>query len=233
MKKPMGLENGMDDLSVFEAAFTAEQLAEWKAFAEAQGFAVEVDSSRSVLVPMANQPLLMCVDGRDDAEGVVVAQAGPKVQGGVYGIAALRAEAENAGIDDAALLATVQMLVAKGLVPGVHGDGHDPVLGCGFLKLWSQGKLEGLPPLLVAPEVAARIITDNGGKLVPLQGEHTEHQVRVNTVKGTTLNPDNTAFNLDLHVAPDFGIDPTRMLANAAQTVALLSPQTRGIVVYT
>ena len=107
---------------------------------ESRGWTAEIVNKVNVpdLVDVNAEGLFKCVDGRcSDHHGM----RGPKVLGGVYGVAATRSVLDLDG-----LTAIVHEVADAGYVPSVHGDEHaDPApMGCGFFKLWSKGQLPGL-----------------------------------------------------------------------------------------
>jgi hypothetical protein len=107
---------------------------------ESRGWTAEIINKDEVedLVDVNSQGLFKCVDGRlSDHSGM----QGPKVLGGVYGIAATRRVLDLEGLN-----AIVGEVADAGYVPSVHGDdhAHPAPMGCGFFKLWSLGQLPGL-----------------------------------------------------------------------------------------
>jgi len=169
--------------------------------------------------------LLKCVDGRaSDAEG---GMRGPKTLGGVYAIASMRGVTDKAG-----LASLVEEVRKAGYVPSVHGDEHasPPGMGCGYFKLWSQGKLEGLEPPAFDSEEGKAEVLDAGGKYETLKGKHYEVEVVVNLVPGTTLEPapHDQRFVVDAWVAPQFELDVPTYLTLAVSTVEQLSKTCRS-----
>ena len=77
--------------------------------------------------------ILKCVDGRGSDNK---AMAGPKMLGGVYGIANCRGIKTTQELGD-----ICKEVKAAGHVPSVHGD-ESGILGCGFCKLWVTGGFE-------------------------------------------------------------------------------------------
>ena len=90
------------------------------------------------LVTTVKGHIMKCVDGRPSDNKHM---RGPKTLGGVYAIASARGIVDLDG-----LMSVTHEILAKGWVPSVHGDdhAHPGPLGCGYFKLWSQGKLEDL-----------------------------------------------------------------------------------------
>ena len=127
---------------------------------------------------------LKCVDGRG-SDAVGKQQHGPKMLGGVYGIAL------NRGIKTTKELEGICQEVAKaGHVPTVHGD-EGGILGCGFCKLWLNGKFADEGGVnAAAPEFTA----DEGAAAVKSAGGVVENHVAKHTEKYVILNfcPDKT-----------------------------------------
>jgi len=220
-------ENGSDRAKQLpSSAFTEAQIAQWKTYAESRGWRVERRDS-GLLVPVSGLKIANCVDGRPDEDGLLTSNPGPKIQGGAYGVAAVVLRDGSAE----GLRTTVSRIQSIGFTAGVH-SGHHGILDCGFFRLWSEGKLPGLPELQVAPEEAARIVQEAGALLLPLVGDHVEKVVRINTIPGHTMNPDGTAFNLDLWLAELFDTDPTSILENAMNTVEGLNGPRIAEVIY-
>lgn len=168
--------------------------------------------------------LFKCVDGRKSDSP---AMNGPKTLGGVYAIVAARRQLDLVSLKDA-----VKEVEAAGYVPSVHGDGHGPE-GCGFFKLWANGRLEGLPK----PEYDARqgreSVEAAGGTYETLEGAHSESCVLINLVEGTTYEPQtDQAFVVDAWIASKFNLDVGAYLVRAAETVEKLSgPRVAKVIV--
>mmetsp|Transcript_16104 Transcript_16104/g.20038 ORF Transcript_16104/g.20038 Transcript_16104/m.20038 type:complete len:422 (+) Transcript_16104:253-1518(+) len=175
-------------------------------------------SSVPALIRTSPQGLMKCVDGRpSDLSGM----DGPKSLGGVYAIAT------NRGVTDLdGLKKIVEEVKGKGHIPSVHGDehAHPAPMGCGFFKLWSQGKLEGIPPPKFNSEEGKAAVIEAGGVYECLKGSHEEKVVYINLVPGTTLAPngDDQAFVVDAWVAGTFDLDIPKYLVAAASTVEQL-----------
>lgn len=196
----------------------------------AQGWEVRA-GDKHALKDVKADGAIHCVDGReyiDEAQPNIM--RGPKVQGGVLGVAALLIKSGSAeGIKNA-----VQKVQAAGYIAAVHGDEHNshadhghpaqPANGCGFALKWYAGALATLKStkLEISPEAAKKIVMDSGGQFVILPGDHTEKIVRLNFVEDKTYEPDGTAFNLDVWFADTIGMDAEALMRNAADTVLTL-----------
>jgi len=175
-------------------------------------------SKCSKLIPVAPDGLLKCVDGRPSDNS---AMNGPKSLGGVYGIAT------NRGVTDIdGLKKIVEEVRLNGYVPSVHGDdhAHPAPMGCGFFKLWSLGKLDGIPPPKFDSEEGQTAVLEAGGVYEQLSGSHEEKVVYINFVPNTTIAPDggDQAFVVDAWITGEFNLDVPKYLIAAASTVEQL-----------
>jgi hypothetical protein len=172
----------------------------------------------SDLVPVCSEGLFKCVDGRlSDQDNM----RGPKVLGGVYGIAATR------GVDDIdGLEEIVEEVKNAGYVPCVHGDemASPASMGCGFFKLWSTGQLPDLPKPSYDSIEGQDTVESKGGVYETLKGAHSESKVLINLVPDTTLEPkEDQRFVVDAWITENFGLDPATYLTLAAETVERLN----------
>jgi len=180
--------------------------------------------NKSQLVPVDPAGYLKCVDGRgSDAKGAQ--QRGPKMLGGVYGIAVNRGVKELKEIE-----AICQEVKAAGHVPTVHGD-ESGILGCGFCKLWLNDKFadeamvnESKPKF--DAQAAAVAVEKAGGVVENHVGKHTEKIVYLNFIDGMTLEPNalDQRFIVDAWAAGKFGLDIPKYCVTAAATVEKLNP---------
>lgn len=196
---------------------------------KSRGWKAEIVGHSDVedLVEVDSEGLFKCVDGRlSDHRGM----RGPKVLGGVYGVAAAR------GVQDLDGLAAIVNEVAEaGYVPSVHGDehAHPAPMGCGFFKLWSLGELPGVgAPHFDSEEGQSRVL-EVGGVYETLKGRHTESKVMINLVAGTTLEPtEDQRFVVDAWVTGIFDLDVPTYLTMAVETVERLDgPRVAQIIV--
>ena len=150
---------------------------------------------------------------------------GPKMLGGIYAIASLR------GVTKASdLAAIVEEVKGKGYVPSVHGHEH-PVtgapdsMGCGYYKLWKNGKLAGLTVPEFSGDEGRDAVKAAGGAYEVLEGKHYEVQVVINLVGGKTLAPNanDQRFVVDGWAIGEFGLDLLKYLGLAVSTVEQLS----------
>jgi len=187
---------------------------------EGRGWEAEIveESAMPALIKTSPTGLLKCVDGRPSDHP---SMDGPKALGGVYAITT------NRGVTDIdGLKAVVDEVKAKGFVPSIHGDdhAHPAPMGCGFFKLWSLGKLEGIEPPKFDSDEGRAAVLEAGGVYEQLSGSHEEKVVYINLVPGTTIAPnaDDQAFVVDAWFAGEFDLDIPSYLGAAASTVEQL-----------
>lgn len=196
---------------------------------KSRGWTAEIVNKSQVedLVDVNAEGLFKCVDGRlSDHDGM----HGPKVLGGVYGIAAARGVMDLDG-----LAAIVNEVAAAGYVPSVHGDdhAHPAPMGCGFFKLWSLGELPGLAVPDYDAEQGQAAVLDVGGVYETLEGGHAESKVMINLVPKTTLVPKlDQRFVVDAWVTGEFNLDVPTYLTLAVETVERLNgPRVAQLIV--
>ena len=194
-----------------------------------RGWTAEIVDKSQVndLIEVDSAGLLKCVDGRlSDHPGM----QGPKVLGGVYGIAATRQVMDLEGLGN-----IVHEVTQAGYVPSVHGDehAHPSPMGCGFFKLWSLGELPGLEAPSYDSEQGQFQVLDAGGVYETLGGSHSELKVMINLVANTTLEPKtDQRFVVDAWVTSVFDLDVPTYLTLAAETVERLNgPKIAQIIV--
>ena len=196
---------------------------------KSRGWTAEIVDKSQVtdLVEVNSEGLFKCVDGRlSDHDGM----QGPKVLGGVYGIAATRGVMDLEG-----LAAIVSEVAAAGYVPSVHGDdhAHPAPMGCGFFKLWSLGQLPGLDAPSYNSEEGQAKVLNAGGVYETLEGSHSESKVMINLVPKTTLVPKtDQRFVVDAWVTGEFNLDVPTYLTLAVETVERLNgPRVAQLIV--
>ena len=198
---------------------------------QSRGWTAEIVSKSQVedLVEVNGEGLFKCVDGRlSDHAGM----RGPKVLGGVYGIAATRKVMDLEG------LSTIVNEVAEaGYVPSVHGDdhAHPAPMGCGFFKLWSLGQLPGLDAPNYDSEQGQSQVLNAGGIYETLEGSHSESKVMINLVPKTTLEPKtDQRFVVDAWITGEFELDVPTYLTLAVETVERLNgPKVAQLIIDT
>lgn len=196
---------------------------------ESRGWTAEIVTQDQVedLVEVNSEGLFKCVDGRmSDHDGM----QGPKVLGGVYGVAATRNVLDLDGLNE-----IVNEVADAGYVPSVHGDehAHPAPMGCGFFKLWSQGQLPGLEPPQYDSEEGQERVLEAGGVYETLEGSHSESKVMINLVSNTTLAPQaDQRFVVDAWITGEFDLDVPTYLTLAVETVERLNgPRVAEIII--
>ena len=174
------------------------------------------------LVDVDPAGFLKCVDGRG-SDAVGKQQHGPKMLGGVYGIAV------NRGIKTTKELGDIcKEVIEAGHVPSVHGD-ESGILGCGFCKLWvTDGFADaglGIEKPKFSAEEGRDAVKGAGGVIENHYGAHAEKVVYINFVEGKTLEPDHDdqRFIVDAWAAAKFKLDLPKYLVTAAVTVEKLA----------
>lgn len=196
---------------------------------ESRGWTAEIVTKSEVsdLVDVNSEGLFKCVDGRlSDHAGM----QGPKVLGGVYGIAATRRVLDLDGLN-----AIVSEVAEAGYVPSVHGDdhAHPAPMGCGFFKLWSLGQLPGLDAPHYDSEQGQSHVLNAGGVYETLEGSHSESKVMINLIPKTTLVPKtDQRFVVDAWITGEFDLDVPTYLTLAVETVERLNgPKVAQIII--
>ena len=195
---------------------------------EARGWEANIVASDDIsgLVEVESSGILKCVDGRGSDN---TRMKGPKMLGGIYGIA------QNRGVTSLDQLKGICQEVRKaGHVPSVHGDAGG-MLGCGFCKLWLQGEFEDLdskPPSFTA-EQGAEATKSVDGVVEMHYGSHAEKIVYINLVPDTTLEPnhDDQRFVVDAWAAGKFNLDVPKYLVTAAATVERLGGPKKAVLI--
>lgn len=198
---------------------TPEQL---KDILEHRGWSVEIVAPGNVpaLVPTEKDHVLKCVDGRPSNR---LGMRGPKVLGGVYGIASARGWITLDKLEE-----VVAEVSRAGYTPSVHGDhlAEHWALGCGYFKLWKQGAFAelGLKEPAYGGGEGKDAVVGAGGVTETLAGAHYEDFTVINYVPGHTIEPMAIAqkFVVDEWVVDLFGLDPGLYLTLAAETVERL-----------
>jgi|SRR3989338_4069287 len=175
--------------------------------AHRRGWTVEYEDSSGVLVDVVDKGLFGCMDDRADGADQLIEHPGPKMQGGLYGLAAMMGNVTKEGLAIAA-----EAIRRLGFTPGAHGN-------CGWEKLARGGELPGVQPLEYTPEEVPDILSELGAEYPQLGGPHTARRLRVNRRQGTTGNPAGEAFHLDIWTAPELGLSPEQVVGNAFDTI--------------
>ena len=181
---------------------------------------VEGKRSPVPLVKVDPKGILKCVDGRGSYNKL---KRGPKMLGGVYGIANCRGIKTTEELGD-----ICREVKAAGHVPSVHGD-KSGILGCGFCKLWVTDGFADAGLGIEKPDFSAEqgrdAVKNAGGVIENHYGAHAEKVVYINFVEGMTLEPDHNdqRFIVDAWAAVKFKLDIPKYLVTAAVTVEKLA----------
>ena len=198
-----------------------------KGVLEGRGWDVSIVTEDKCPVPVVYvQPngILKCVDGRGSDN--TTRMAGPKMLGGVYGIANCRGIKTTQELGD-----ICKEVWAADHVPSVHGD-ESGILGCGFCKLWvTDGFADaglGIKKPKFSAEEGRDAVKAAGGVIENHYGAHAEKVVYINFVDGMTLEPyhDYQRFIVDAWAAAKFKLDVPKYLVTAAVTVEKLAKGT-------
>lgn len=196
---------------------------------QSRGWEAEIikqsDFPADELIPTKSTGLFKCVDGRLSPYGYEKMN-GPKVLGGVYGIAATRGVTTTDG------LCQIVNEVKEHYVPSCHGDHLNECKsdGCGFFKLWRNGKLDGCPKPEYDSSTGKDHVEKNGGVYGNVEDKHTEKCVAINFVPNMTLAPTidkedgkQKYFIVDAWICEKFNLDVPKYLTMAASTVEQLN----------
>ncbi len=179
------------------------------------------------LVRVSRGGALLCGDGRASSSdrGYFF---GPKIFGGVLGLAALIAMSEGKREFGIPTLAAAMNFGDH--VPGMH-DIHDDHVHCGQQIVAMQGGV--YPKQNFTPQQGRDYALQYGGVQVYLSDEHAETEFGVNLREGTTRLPDS----LDQRFWNDFWYLRDRVSEGVAveastKTIAALNSPVRNAVIY-
>jgi hypothetical protein len=178
------------------------------------------------LVPLDKNCALGCIDGRlVEADEATVKQAyehGPKIPGGLIGLALVRF---HDGTDGGITLACEAMQKTT-IAPGAHDVNEDH---CGAKKLAATGKYEsiGLPKLVASAQSIVEIIGQYKGMFVHHIGNHEEKGMIFNLDASLTRVPDGSYFQGDLAWLVKMGVEPKLAVEFLASTVEQLKPDAK------
>jgi len=201
-----------------------------KDFFEIRNWTVEeVAASNIELVIPAAGSAIECGDGRFGDLLFPRKKHGPKVFGGVNGVALLKT-----GGDTIALYQAAAILNSMGFTAGTHGAEHQGD-GCGLFALWRKSELlsakyvltlleqlnrMGIDPTVWVKKTMARL----GGNHFTLPGVHQEQTLLINPFVDTTSIPSTDRFSVDFGFMMNLGITASRAMLFNAETVEKLSP---------
>ncbi len=179
------------------------------------GWTVEYGHRRELI--RVTDKRVLCADGRNRMPS-------PTLIGGLWGAMAM--SREGGGHDIFAFRRVQQIAARAGLILGIHGDGHGPITGCGFFRLWSTGELKGKTYPFLLGESEVKSIQQQVPHIL-LPGHHEEKILNVNLLPGYTPHPNPHAFRWDAWVTNPLDIDPAGCARATRKTIELLSPVRR------
>lgn len=204
-----------------------------------EGWTVEVRKAQEgELVEMQEGGLCHCPDGRvwayavegDERRSVTeVEAAGPKVPGGVYGVAASIAKRRGVAADAGVFREACELIQGTGFVPELHGDVEHGVHGCGIGDLWSKGELSGWPELGIRLEEAVEIAKELG-VYTDLDGIHGERDMWVVMRPGMTAVPNGERFVINGTGPDGLELDWVEMVETMAEAVELLGGERDAVI---
>lgn len=175
------------------------------------------EGQKEVLVEVSPTAPVHCVDERiGDGDFY-----GPKVPGAIYFVMSMITGGGQAGLKEA-----IDLVKKTNQMPGMHGDDHEGLKGCGFRKLWEQNKLSDLAYKYELPDDLTSVktlIEEEEGSYIELLGEHTAESLILNLVPGKTVIPEGTAFIADIWYGEKLDVTKEDFLNVLAETVELLS----------
>ncbi len=174
---------------------------------------VTVDESREGLV-LAGK-CTRCMDGRPG--NLVGSEMGRGVAfpGGAYIVMVDRAFKQGKKVDEAIVTEALDAIEAAGLTPYIHDDRHG-LLGCGYFRLMQEN-------FAITAERIKEMLLARNGTFETLEGDHTENKLVINLVDGMTLEPDGSAFVVDLAVLEKLDVKPELVLGQLKAAVPILS----------
>lgn len=164
---------------------------------------------------------LECGDGR---YGLIRGRkVNPALFGATWGVAAMHPAFSQKGISEDSINKTINMLVMKNLLPGIHGDTHEGILGCGLLGLLRKNLLKDVNNLNVKPERLIELISEFRMKQTFLPGNHQEQILRISFVPRYGPALDANAFRLTGDTALTLGIPLSAFNSVSEQAVSILT----------
>lgn len=179
----------------------------------------------SELVVVKKGGIVQCPDGRTPSTEL---QPGPKIIGGIEGLAWFYASEEGVDVEERHIERAIIIAEKLGWKPGVHDMHKDP--HCGHAKKVLENAFS--IGTNVEPDRVAEMVIRAGGVNSHLLGEHEETRVGINLNRKMTRNPNSKdqAFHVDVGIAEDLGLKPMDMIGHSAATVKLLRPDALKII---
>lgn len=177
------------------------------------------------LVVVTKGGVVQCADGRSPSTEI---QPGPKIIGGIEGLAWFYASEEGVSVEERHIERAIRVVDGLGWKSGVHDMHEDP--HCGHAKKVLEKAFS--IGTNVKPDRVAEMVIRAGGVNTHLLGEHEETRVGINLNLNMTRNPNSKdqAFHVDVGIAEDLGLKPMDMIGHSAATVKLLRPEALNII---
>jgi hypothetical protein len=140
---------------------------------------------------------------------------GPKIFGGIAGIAALIGDGKIEGLKKAIL-----KVESLHYLPGTHGDNHKGLDGCGHMGLWLASKFSGLPVLELTPQQIRDEVFAHKGIYVDHISHHTESTLDLNWIPNKTQVPNGMRLLEDLWFVRQITDNKTELMNKAYQMIA-------------
>lgn len=188
-----------------------------------QGFDVsEQEVAAKDLTEVSHQALVSCMDdrrekGNDKSTQVKVGGGGLFIMGEITG----------GNVDG--MRGAQRFVNRDGYTLGLHGDDDNGFHGCGWGKLWRDGKLAMHHPLEIDQEEIIKAMLDEQlGVYQEFVGSHQAEFLEINPFTRTTRQKTGRAVYLDLWYPLQLGMDQSRVLGLHAQAVKGLHLPTKA-----
>ncbi|MDR3577627.1 MAG: cadmium-containing carbonic anhydrase [Anaerolineaceae bacterium] len=140
---------------------------------------------------------------------------GPKIFGGIAGVAALIGDGTIEGFRKA-----IKKVESLHYLPGSHGDNHKGVDGCGHMGLWQKSKFSSLLALQINLQQIRDEILAHKGIYVDHLSHHTESTLDLNWIPNRTQIPNGMRFLEDLWFVRQITDNNPEMMNKAYQMIA-------------
>jgi len=140
---------------------------------------------------------------------------GPKIFGGIGGVAALFGNGNLEGFRKA-----IKKVESLHYLPGFHGDTHKGLDGCGHMGLWLNNKLSNLAALETTAQEIRDEILAHKGVYVDHLSHHTESTLDLNWIPNKTQVPNGMRFLEDLWFVRQVTDNNPELMNKAYQMIA-------------
>jgi len=179
----------------------------------------DLHASDVELVDVPPGSAVACGDGRvikgsSAAEEQKYAR-GPKIFGGIAGVAALIGDGKLEGFRKA-----IKKVESLHYLPGGHGDNHKGLDGCDHMMAWLASKYSDLPALeLTAQQIRDEVLAHKGIYVDHLS-HHTESTLDLNWIPNKTQIPNGLRFLEDLWFVRQVTDNNPALMNKAYQMIA-------------